>query len=53
MRRRLSEDFEEVFEEEIVEEQNYSDEFERDLDSDGISPEEEGFLRGEREAQDY
>ena len=52
MRRKIDEDFEEEFEEEIAEEDSHQN-FEEDLENDGISPEEEGFLRGEREAQDY
>lgn len=51
MRRKTDKEFEEEFEE-IIEE-NYSDELEDDLENDSITPEEEGFLRGEKKAQDY
>lgn len=52
MARRIEEDFEEVFEDTLAEEE-YEDELEIDLENDEISPEEEGFMRGARDASDY
>lgn len=52
MARRRIEDFEEEYEEVFAESERI-DNIEVDLENDGISPEEEGFLRGEREASQY
>ena len=52
MARRNIEDFEEEYEmfcDDSVEE----DQIEVDLENDEISPEEEGFMRGAREASEY
>ena len=50
MARRKGEDIEEQFESEITEEN--TDELEEALDNDEISPEEEGFSRGCKDAED-
>ena len=50
MARQKGEDFEEQFESEMREEN--TDELEEALDNDEISPEEEGFARGCKDAED-
>jgi len=52
MARRNIEDFEEECEETFADEES-QDQIEMDLENDEISPEEEGFIRGAREASDY